>query len=1054
MKITLASICLCCLANLAIAQRTIRGTVISKTDNKPLVGASIKSNKSSQGTKSDQDGTYTLYVPRETTALSVTMVGYLPKLVTLADTVSTYTITLVSDRILLEEVQVSTGYQQLPKDRATGSFSVIDHEMLNKQVGKNLLDRLEAVGNGVLADNMTSTGNGRLMIRGLSTVRGPRDVLIVVDNFPYEGDINNINPNDVESITLLKDAAAASIWGARAGNGVIVITTKKGHYGQPLSIDFNAHATVTPKPDLYDIAQITPSDFIDVEQFLYENGFYKSQIDSRNKPALSPVVEWLTKRDEGLVSENEAAAQVATLRQYDIRQDLTRYMYQPAVNQQYALAIRGGSNRSAWNASVGHDRGVDKLAASSSRTSLRFQNTLRIIRGLEASFSALYTFNQSASGKPGYGQLANGTIYPYARLVDDAGNPLAMPYDWRQSYIDTAGNGRLLDWNYYPLNDYLHSETNGSMQDILINTGLKYRLPLGLSVDVKYNYERQQTNSSQLFGIDGYTARNWVNVYTEIDHAGNVIYHVPPGDVLDRSDAVMTSHNVRGQLNLDKNWQNHSITALVGGEVREAHTTDGGHRIYGLDSEILSFGTVDLTKPYPSFVTGSNSLIPNREYLNDRVTRFLSFFGNAAYTYKNKYTVSASARRDASNLFGVNINNKWQPLWSAGLSWDVYKEQFYHVGALPYLRIRATYGFSGNTDPNMSGVTTIRYITPSPNTLTPRADFERYRNPELRWETVATFNAGIDFGLINNRITGSLEYYQKHGQNLFGAYPLDYTAGIGSSIVKNVASMKGHGLDLNVNTVNLKGRFGWHTNLILNLNRDKVTDYYLPSTRGQDFVHSGISGMAGKPVYSLFSYRWAGLDGQNGLPVGFISQETTQDYRQILSDTQIEDMAYHGSAYPTLFGSLGNTLSWKGLTLDFRFTYRFGHYFRRSVLDYSNLFSRWSGHSDFGLRWQKPGDEIRTTVPALTYPLPANMDNYYAAVEANVLKADQIRLQYINLAYELPFTPGTHGLKGQVFVNINNVGLIWAANDLDIDPQFDGTLKSPPVYALGFRINL
>ncbi|SEN45755.1 TonB-dependent outer membrane receptor, SusC/RagA subfamily, signature region [bacterium A37T11] len=178
----------------------------------------------------------------------------------------------MSSELEQAEVLVNTGYQQLPKERATGSFAVVDNKLFNQQVSTDVLSRLEAVANGVVVDRSYSS-TPTLMVRGLSTIQGPREVLIVVDNFPYEGELKNLNPNDIQDITILKDAAAASIWGARAGNGVIVIRTKKGQFNQPNSISFNTNVTISNKPNLYKIKQVSSDAFVEYEKFLYERGY-------------------------------------------------------------------------------------------------------------------------------------------------------------------------------------------------------------------------------------------------------------------------------------------------------------------------------------------------------------------------------------------------------------------------------------------------------------------------------------------------------------------------------------------------------------------------------------------------------------------------------------------------------------------------------------------------------------------------------------------------------------------------------------------------------------
>ncbi|RYF10440.1 MAG: hypothetical protein EOO42_22595, partial [Flavobacteriales bacterium] len=268
----------------------LKGIIINQTDQSPLIGASIHIQETKQTLITNERGEFSAKLPKGNYNLNLQFVGFLTqtKTVTIPQTAS-LVIELSTVINSLKEVNiVSNGYQLLNKERNVGSFTTLSKEVLNEQVGTNILSRLEFIANGVVADRNTSAGTGRLTVRGLSTMRGVKDPLIVLDNFPYEGDPNNINPNDVESITILKDAVAASIWGAKAGNGVIVITTKKAKYNAPLKVDFNSNLTLGAKIDLSGYPQMASSDFIEVERMLYGKGFYTSQINALAKTAVSP----------------------------------------------------------------------------------------------------------------------------------------------------------------------------------------------------------------------------------------------------------------------------------------------------------------------------------------------------------------------------------------------------------------------------------------------------------------------------------------------------------------------------------------------------------------------------------------------------------------------------------------------------------------------------------------------------------------------------------------------------------------------------------------------
>lgn len=1052
------------IATAAFSQQVLKGTVLSEEGLK-LAGATVKVRDPATTITTDRDGIFQIRLPDGKYFLTVHYLGYKDREVAIELPLKQpLSIQLLADARVLEEVNVSTGYQVLPKERATGSFSQVSRAQLNQQISTDVLSRLEGVASGFMTDRSTSSA-GRPSIRGLSTIQGPKTPLIVLNNFPYEGDLANINPNDIESITVLKDAAAASIWGTRAGNGVIVITTKKGNYNKPLAMSLNFNYSLSGSPDLAELKLMRNSDFIEVEKLLYGNGYYTSQINSSARTALSPVVELLVSKTNGTIDPATADQMIEGLKLHDVRDDFEKYLYGNMQNKQLSLNLSGGAGNYNWSAFAGLDKNLSNLDAGYDRINIRFEQNYRPVKKLTVNTGISYTQSETESGKPGYGQVfaRSGFLYPYAAFADEQGNPLPIVRDYRQSYKAEAGQGKLLNWEYYPLEDYKHSNSTSRLSDMLLNAGLSYELPFNLTANLNYSYERQQVNGENDNDEQSYFARDLVNTFSQLDEAGEIVYKIPKGGVLDVSNSFLNVHQLRGQLNFYKSWGDHQITAIAGGELRETRNSGTTNRFYGYDNRTLTFGNVDYTQNYPTIITGGGLFIPDGSGISSTVTRYVSMYTNMAYTFKNQLTVSASARRDASNLFGLNSNNKWNPLWSAGSSWEMSRAAFYNSDFLPYLRLRATYGFSGNIDPAMAAVTTIAYTTLHPYSLSPRALISNYANPELKWETSRMINLGVDFRLKNDWLTGSLEWYQKKGSDLFGNTLIDYTTGVGTSIIKNVASMKGNGIDVQLQSRNINAGIKWTTDLNFSMYKDKVTEYYLRNLQGSSFIKGagspGISGEPGRPVYSMYGYKSEGLDPLTGDPLGNLNGEVSKSYSALLgSATQLSDLVFFGSAIPTIFGGLGNTLTYKQFSLNIRLNYKFGYYFRRSTIDYNSLFASWTGHSDYELRWQKPGDEEFTSVPSLVYPNSSSRDNFNNGSELLITKGDHIRVQYINLNYQiskdqwknLPFNSMV--LKA----NISDLGILWRANKQGIDPDY-GTrqyaLSPPKTISLGLTLN-
>ncbi|MEN5057155.1 SusC/RagA family TonB-linked outer membrane protein [Sphingobacterium kitahiroshimense] len=1046
------------------AQQQITGRVFSLVDSLPIEGASVSLESVNRIVSTNGKGSFAIQTDANTNTfvLLISHIGYVREKLTInlpqIDPINIFL--SPSDRILDEVEVVSTGYQKISKERATGSFSTVSNELFNQQVGTDILSRLPNVANSMVMDNGRA-GAPQMMIRGLSTIRGPKDPLIVVDNFPYDGDINNINPNIVENITILKDASASSIWGARAANGVIVITTKAGRFNQPISLSFNSNLTISPKPDLGYIRQMSSNDYIDMEQELFRRNFYNSQINSSSRPIISPVVDLLNKVRTRALTQQEAQQQIDALRTVDAREQFDQYMYKPLIKQQYFLTAQGGAEKFSWTSSLGYDHNKDNLGSAYRRINLRFQNTYRPIKQLSLTTGIYYTQNQNKSGRYGYNNVSmkGNAFVPYMQIADRDGNTLPVARDWNQNYIQTFGDGQLLDWHYYPLTDWKHNASNSNVSDILATVAIDYQIIKGLNATVNYQYERQSGLNTNLADENSYMARDYINRFAQIIN-GNAEFIVPKGGILNKSNSMLNANNLRGQLNFDNTYDRHNIVAIAGAEIRSLNSNGHQERFYGYNPNNLTTGAVDYTTSYPNLPRGS-SFIERGQYLNETATRFVSQFANAAYTFDNRYVISASARRDASNLFGLKTNDQWNPFWSAGFSWKVSNEKFYNVDLVPYLNLRATYGYSGNIDPAMVAVNTITYSTQN-STFNgePMAWFNNYYNPLLKWETSKMLNVAVDFRTKSNRISGSIEYYHKKGENLFGVAPTDYTTGVPPSVIRNVASMKGNGFDLELRSLNINSEFKWRTTVNFSLYRDKIDEYLISRTTARQYISTSsvpISGISGKPVYAIYAYQWTGLDPATGEARGYLNGEISKDYTAITgTGTKIEDLEYFGSAIPTKFGSLINSVSYKNISLQIGLSFKLGYYFRRNSIHYTELFNSWRGHSDYALRWQQPGDEAFTNVPVNLYATNSNRDAFYNGSSVLIEKGDHIRLQYINLAYDLNMPKNFKGtLKGlQVYFNASNLGLLWKANKSGIDPDFNiGTynIVTPANYTVGIR---
>ena len=1022
-------------------------------DNEALKGASILVDGVAKA-QSDEAGFFSLQVQKVPFRLSVRHMSYVP-LDTMISSLPKAPLLLRMQLAIaqLEAVKVSTGYQQVSAEKLAGSYDVIGNERYQEQVGSNVLERLEGVASSLSVDRKTNKPS--INVRGISTLNGERGALIVVDNFPYEGDIDNLNPNDIAHVTILKDAAASSIWGARAANGVIVITTKRGQYGQKVKVNYNANVSLLAKPDLNDVSRMSTSDFIDMEMFLFDKGQYASLESPSSTVPLTPVVELLIAKRDGKISAAEANAQIAMLRQQNNINNYTDHFYRVGVNRQYAIGLSGGEQKQWWSTSVGYDQNNSNLNATFDRLNLSLKNGFRPTKNLELVIGAYYTHSKRHSGQLEYSQIraTNGSLPPYVNFVDEQGSALAVMNQYRAAYLNSfTGIKQLLDWNYYPAEEALLSPNTVKLHDLMLNFNAKYQWR-GFSAQVLYQYGRQTTVNEQFYEGNSYYTRNMINALTQVS-GGTVKRPIPLGTIYDYANNQYSRHHLRGQLEYQNTFaQRHELNVFAGAELRDEFSLNDSFRRYGFDKLFGSSVSVDFASNYPRFLGGGSIPIANNTNQYYATDRYVSLYANAGYTYLNRYTLTASVRRDASNLFGLNVNDQWNPFWSVGASWHLSRESFFRW-KFDDLRLRASYGVSGNVNPDMAAVTTLNNDGTSVYTQQLMTVFKNFRNPELRWENTYMFNVGADFALLNNRLTGSLEYYHKRGTDLFGLAEIDATAGIGNTMTKNVAAMKGSGIDLNLAWQHRKGVFNWQSDVNFSMNRDEITDYYLPVNQGNILLvgDNRITGQVGKPVYALYSYRWGGLDGQTGSPVGFVNGQPSSDYAYMTANARKpEEMVYEGRVMPTYFGAIGNTFIYKGLSLTVRLSTKFGYFFRRSTISYVNLVGNRRGHGDYALRWQKPGDERHTNVPSFVYPLSSARDAFYEYSEATAERGDHVRLQYINLGYAAFKQSRYTSLQNlQLFIAGNQLGMIWTANKHGLDPDYPN-LPPKPIWSFGIK---
>lgn len=1031
----------------------IQGTVMD-LDGHP-VSATIRH---AGGARLAVDGLFSFEVYRLPDTLSFTAVGFetVTRVITQA-TVLHVRMTPIVQKI--DEVIVHTGYQTLRPNEITGSIDLIDEKTIQGRVGGNILDRILGHSSGInqrVGKQETGTG---IMVRGLGTINGPLDPLIVLDGFIYDGDINNINPSDIESVSILKDASATSIWGARAGNGVIVITSKKGKFDQPMQVSFQMDQSIQKPATLDSQWGVDAGIEIEMEKYLFDLGYFDSSIRSRPYQPLTPVLDILLQQREGRITAEEADRAIAFWEGQDAKRNYLDEFYRTAHAQNYSLQLSGGSERINYMLGTSYTHHTSELHARSNRLNIRLNNQYRITPKLLLGTNLHLTHYRESGGRPAY-----GTITPMNRQInylafrDDEGHPLAIDKNYRGRFTDGVGDGQLLDWKYYPAEDYRHIDRQLDRMELFTTVSLGYNPIPSLGFTGSFQYQVQSREQRTHNSIDSYFARDFINQFTRIDPATGVVsYVVPLGGILQSNSASVNSFTWRGQANFREQFGSHVLHAIAGFELKGSGTRSKTHPyLYGYSEDPLAHTLVDVMNPYPHFITGAQIRVGSSNTLNRTDYRFASFYGNLSYSYLNRYLLTGSLRRDGSNVFGANTNDRWTPLWSTGLGWDISNEDFYSDRVFSRMKLVATYGASGNVDMTKTASPIASYNT---NALT-RLKFARVstiNNPDLKWERLAQLSARLELEHKSRRISSIINVFKKYGSDLYAQAPYDFTGwGVSSTIIRNAAKMEGYGVELDLRTINIqKESFHWHTALFFNWNDNRTTDYYAATNYSElsQLLGGGnkINPIIGKPLYSIVGYRWAGLDDE-GNPMGYLQGEPSTDYQAIITEGRDEggNINYYGSSIPRFFGSLSNELSYGRFSLAFSINYNFGYFVRKTSMADLNVVNG-KFHVDYLNRWQNPGDE--TEIPAFVYPVDTRRSAFYTPSEINVIPGDHIRLDFIRGIYSVRTTQWNYPFRQfDISVGVEDCPVLWTKNRYGLDPNFLNGNDPKPRYSVGVKL--
>jgi TonB-dependent starch-binding outer membrane protein SusC len=1002
----------------AVAQRGISGTV-SDDSGEALIGASILAKGTNVGTVTDINGAFFLNVPSGVNAVVVSYTGYTTQEVALTSE-SAYTIVLQSG-ISIQEVVV-VGYGTMQKRDITGNVSSVRGEDLAALPVQSFDQALQgrAVGVNINLPNGVLNNAPVFRVRGISSINLSSFPLVVIDGVPtYTGDINpqgtvsagnnalsNLNPADIESIEILKDASAAAIYGSRASAGVVLITTKRGKTGKT-KVNYDAWGGWTSPVRLPEL--LNAEQYVAIKNEAARNANLPDQVFLQQRNGQNIDTDW-----------------------YD-------FVYQTGFSHNHGLSFSGGSESTNYFVSFGYTNQEGMIIKNEfERRSGRLNLDHRVGSHLAIGTSLGYSSNFNAAPNTGSlpGQAFNTAGLGRVPLITA---PIVAPYNEDGSYNIATNNriGRganLTEVGFYnpaPIVD-LNRFTSESSQ---IQASVYAQVDI-----VKGLYFKS------LYGIDNVNVEN-LNFQTPIHGDGF-------GNAGLANNSVISNRrwNWQNILNYDLNLAGaHNISALVGNEQQYTQVEGwGATRTQIADPFFTTYqGNFTIINPANNF-QGENYL--------------LSYFGRLNYDFKKKYFLAFNLRQDEYSAFAPG--NKKGIFWGGSAGYTISEEAFWQNSlgnVFNYFKIRGSYGEVGNNQGigDFAALSTYSSALYGTNAT---LQFNQAGNPELSWETSQKIDVGFNFGILNDRIQGEVTYFENLIDGLILNAPQAPSKGIpGNSIATNVGSMKNTGFEfgLNGNLVR-KAKFNWNSNFNIALIRNEV----LSLAEGDADIFGATAGLetvniirVGESVGSFYVVETAGVNpatGQrifvnrageqvqyNHVPAAGQPRWTYLDGRPADAVTVARDGKVFGPALPTWFGAWDNTFTYGGLDLNFQLQYSGGNY----VYNGSQAGLRdqrfWNNHTDVLNRWQKEGDV--TNIPRVVFN--DNVSNGSAfPISENVEKADFLRVRNITLGYRLPSSLirniGMTNLR--VYATVNNAFLFTGYSGTDPEVSTNGNSNLTP----------
>ena len=1099
---------------MAQTNETVTGTICNE-QGEPLIGAYVHVVETKAKAVTDVDGHFTVKAAVGQT-LQASYIGMLTQQVKIGK--RQLNIVLKDDSRQVDEVVV-TGYQNIRNRVYTGAATSVKMDDIKLEGIADVSRMLEGRVPGLSIQNVSGTFGSapRINIRGGASIIGNVQPLWVIDGAVYEdlvhlsldqlasGDavtlissaVSGLNPSDIQDIQVLKDASATSVYGARALNGVIVITTKSGRRESPLRVSYSTENTVRLKPRYGDFDLLNSQETMSIYQEMNDKGYFgiSNSLYGRRSGIYYQLYKGVSTINPAtgtyyLPNTPEARADFLRKREYANTNwfDLL-FTMKPITN--HMITLSGGGKNTATYASIGfyHDGGWT-VADKVSRLTANVKNTFYINDKFTATLSAQGNIrSQKAPGT--LPQRKNNTLGVFERDFDI--NPFSYALGTSRTLRPYNEDGSLEYYrnNWAPFNifnEYANNKMNIDVLDFKIQGEATYRLnddiALKALLSTRQAYTsttheiREGSNVVKAFRANENPFVAQQNIYLVHDKDNPLLQPkvgLTHGGLLNKTEASLKSLLARIAFDFDKRIGQHDLKAFAFTEVRSAERTVNPFQGYGIQYDR---GNQVYTNPL-IFEKLANE---GTNYFNyhKRNDRGVTFSVNGTYGYAGKYVFNAVLNCEGSNTSGKGARALWLPTWNVGAKWNIDQEAFMkEYRTISRLALRASYGLTAKMNEEAinanaiykSGIVNRHYFNDRENKL----DILHLENRDLTWEKMYELNIGLELGLFNNRISTTLDVYQR---NTFDLIDLVRTSGVGGQYYKyaNFGDMRTRGMELGVHTKNIvTDSFSWSTSLTLSAMDQEITRL-LNAPNAFDMVAGrGRGNIVGYPRGSLFSFNFQGLNN-NGLPTfNFGRYPASQGELTNIAGADFLDaqyaksyLLYHGPIEPRVIGGFSNTLKYKGWELSFFLTMQAGNKIRLNpTFDPEfgdlNVFSK-----SYYNRWLNPGDEFKTDVPVLpSQELIAKVGkenierayNTYNYSQQMVADGSFVRMKNISLAYDIPenFLKKVRLRSMNLRLNVTNPFLIYADKKLKgQDPEYyksgGVSLPTPKQYTVTLNI--